>query len=332
MRVSKTHSIRACAYVAAALAVIVLALPARAADPVFPAGSRIGLVPPVGMVLSQAFAGFADPNKDAAILLVTFPAVAYEQLDKSMVPAELKKQGIDINNREPIEFGFGKGFVLSGKQTTDKGRYRKWLLVAAASDVTALVTVQVPDADATYSDKAVHDALASLTLRASVPDAERLSLLPFKVGNLAGFHIDDVMPGRALMLVDAPPQQGNAPPQQGKDASAPAQSTHFLIAAMPGGPGEDGNRDNFAQATFDQIGGIKDVQIQDTESLRIDNQPGYETLAKAKDGKTDTDIMVVQWLRFGTGGYMQMVGVARADEWPNVFTRLRTVRDSVDPN
>ena len=44
----------------------------------------------------------------------------------------------------------------------------------------------------------------------SVPDAERLSLLPFKVGDLAGFHIEDVLPGRALMLADTGTEQGTA--------------------------------------------------------------------------------------------------------------------------
>jgi hypothetical protein len=318
MLISKGHSIRAGACLVAVLAAIVAAITARAADAVFPVGSRLGLFPPPGMVLSQAFEGFADPNKDAAILLVTLPPVAYDQLDKSMVPEELKKQGMDAVNREPIDLGFGKGFVLKAKQTTNTGRYRKWLLVAAASDLTALVTVQVPDGDTTYSDKTVSDALATLTLRASVPDAERLSLLPFKVGDLAGFHIDDVLPGRALMLVDT-------------SAAATTQHAHFLIAAMQGGPAEDTDRDNFARVTFDQISGIKDVQIQDAEPLRIGSQPGYETLAKAKDGQNSSDIMVVQWLRFGSGGYMQMIGIARPDDWSDTFTRMRTVRDSVDP-
>ena len=39
--------------------------------------------------------------------------------------------------------------------------------------------------------------------------------------------------------------------------------------------------------------------------------------------------MVVQWLRFGTGGFMQMIGIAHADLWPAVLTRLRPVRDSI---
>ena len=116
-------------------------------------------------------------------------------------------------------------------------------------------------------------------------------------------------------------------------AAAPAatQHAHFLIAAMEGGPTETQNRDEFAQVTFSQINGLKDVQIQDAEPLRIGGQTGYETLATAKDGKTDSDVRVVQWLRFGSGSYMQMIGVSPADRWPDVFRRLRAVRDSVNP-
>ena len=53
-------------------------------------------------------------------------------------------------------------------------------------------------------------------------------------------------------------------------------------------------------------------------------------MAEAKDARTGTDVRVIQWLRFGGGGYLQMVGIARADSWTSVFARLRTVRDSVE--
>jgi len=35
----------------------------------------------------------------------------------------------------------GKGFLITGTERADKARYRKWLLVAALDDVTALVSV-----------------------------------------------------------------------------------------------------------------------------------------------------------------------------------------------
>jgi hypothetical protein len=340
----KSRSIKASLGFAAIIALALSAIPAQAADPVFPTGSRLGLVPPTGMVQSRAFEGFDEPGKNAAILLSALPAAAYDQLDKSMAPEALKKQGVEIDKREPIELTIGKGFILSGKQTTGTAHYRKWLLVAAADNFTALVTVQVPEQDEVYTDKVVRDALATLALRASVPDAERLSLLPFTVGNMAGFHIDDILPGRALMLVDAPADavkdsdistskdSGTGKVSDaGKDLANRASLTHFLIAAMQGGPQEPKDREGFARDTFDQIGGIKDVRIQDSEPLRIGGLPGYQTMAKAKDGQSDTDIMIVQWLRFGGGGFIQMIGIARADVWPDAFTRLRTVRDSIDP-
>jgi hypothetical protein len=307
------------------MALLVLMPPkgAAAADVIFPAGSRLGLVPPLGMVPSRTFQGFEEPGTKTAILLTTLPADAYEQLAKSMVPETMKKEGIEVERREAVELPAGKGFVLTGRQTIEKERYRKWLLIASADDLTALVNVQVPEQATNYSAEAVRAALATLAVRAQIPEAEQLSLIPFRIGELAGFHVEDVLPGRAIVLVD--------PPSQTADDSATAKARMF-ISALPGGPGEAADRDNFARVAFGQIVGIKDVRLQDAGPLRIASQPGYQTLAKAKDAGTGIDVMVVQWLRFGSGGFLRMIGIARADVWPEMFSRLRAVRDSVATN
>jgi hypothetical protein len=363
MRSSNPLMTRGCAIVAASLfAFVIWTSPAQAADPVFPIGSRIGLVPPPGMSLSTRFEGFEDTADNAAILLATFPGDAFAALDKSMVPSALANQGID--KREPFQATVGNGFLLTGQRQAGPLTFRQWMLIAPAGNATALVTVRVPAQDSKYTDQIVRAALATVAVRAGIPDAERLSLLPFTVGNLAGFKIEDVLPGRALMLVHlAPP-----PPQSDKTDKTPADKTpadknssdktpsdktssdktsasassandtdiegepvdaRFLIAALPGGPSDATDDDNFARTTFNQIGGISDVRVQDAEPLRLSGQSGYETLAKAKDAAGKTDLMVVQWLRFGTGGYMQMIGTARADIWTDVFMRMRTVRDSI---
>jgi hypothetical protein len=331
MHSSKLQTTRTFANLMAAMfAVVVWAIPAQAADVIFPIGSRIGLVPPPGMALSTRFMGYEDAGNDAAILLATFPVEAFSSLDKSMVPDALKNEGID--KREPLAVGGATGFLLSGKQAAGEQTIRKWMLVAPAANLTALVTVRAPDQNSKYTDQVVRAALATLAVR-KVPDAERLSLVPFKVGDLAGFQIDDVLPGRALMLVDEEAgsgQSAKAPDAGNNDTAAHRINARFLIALLPGGPDEMKDDDNFARVAFDQIGGIKDVRIQDAEPLRINGQSGYETLAKAKDPHDDTDLMVVQWLRFGTGGFMQMVGIAHADLWPAMLTRLRQVRDSID--
>ena len=308
------------------MALLVLMPPkgAAAADVIFPAGSRLGLVPPPGMVPSRTFQGFEEPGTKAAILLTTLPADAYDRLAKSMVPETMKKEGIEVERREAFELPAGKGFVLTGRQTIEKERYRKWLLIASADDLTALVNVQVPEQATNYSAEAVRAAFATLAVRAQIPEAEQLTLIPFRIGELAGFHVEDVLPGRAIVLVD--------PPSQTADGASATAKARMFISALPGGPGEAADRDNFARVAFGQIVGIKDVRLQDAGPLRIANQPGYQTLAKAKDAGTGIDVMVVQWLRFGSGGFLRMIGIARADVWPEMFGRLRAVRDGVATN
>lgn len=319
---------RSCsATVAAALcALAVLVAPASAAEPVFPVGSRIGLVPPAGMVASDAFDGFADPATNAAILIAVLPAAAYAQIEKSLDVESLRKQGVNLEKREAVKFDFGKGFLLTGRQVADKTRYKKWLLVASASDLTALVTVQIPEGDRNYSDNVVRAALTTLALRAKVPEAEELSLLPFSIGDLAGLQIDGVVRGRAVLL-SVPPAGADSAAAKPSDGGL---TGHLLIAALPGGPSEPDDHANFARLSFDQIGGIKDIRIVMSEPLRLGGQSGYQTMADAKDVRTGADVKVVQWLRFGSGGYLQMVGIAPAGNWTSVLARLRKVRDSVD--
>jgi hypothetical protein len=38
---------------------------------------------------------------------------------------------------------------------------------------------------------------------------------------------------------------------------------------------------------------------------------------------------MVQWLRFGTNGFLRMIGVSPADKWDQSFSRFRTVRDGI---
>lgn len=339
---------RAAALVALSLcAAAVAALPARAADPVYPLGSRVGLVPPSGMVMSKKFAGFADPKEDAAIVITTLPQGAYAEIEKTFNADAFKKQGVTIEKREPIKLAVGTGLLIAAQQTVDDAHYRKWLLVVPAGDLTALVSVQVPEQNKTYSEAAVRAALATLAVRASVPQDEELELLPFTIGDLAGFKVGGVLPGRAVILGDAPPDHADAAakpapqaePQDAakgtagptpKEPAAGALEAHLLIAVVPGGPAQLDDHANFARDMFREIGGISDIHVSLSEPLRIGGQPGFQTMAQAKDARTGADVMVVQWLRFGGGAFMQMTGIARAENWPATLARLRAVRDSIE--
>jgi hypothetical protein len=317
----KLNSVRA-AVRAAALACLVLAAflapAAQAADPIFPLGSRVGLVPPPGMVVSKGFTGFEDVAKDSAILIAAQPAAAFPEIEKSLATDELKKNGITVDKREEIKFDFGKGTLVVGKQTADKTSYRKWLLNVQTNDLTALVNVQIPEQETAYPDATIRAALATLAVRATIPDPEKLSMLPFTFSDLGGLHVENVLPGRAVMLIDTP----DGVPTDKFDI-------RMFVAAFDGGPTENDDHSQFARMTFGEIVGIKDVQITMSEPLRIGGGSGFQTTAQAKDMKTGDDIMVAQWLRFGTGGFLQMIGMAKADAWTTALTRLRAVRDGI---
>ncbi len=324
----RTNVFAAPAGLAAVVTFLLFAIPARAADPIFPTGSHIGLVPPPGMVMSKKFPGFEDPANDAIMIFATLPAAAYAEMEKSPVPEELKAQGVTVAKRAPIELNVGKGFLVTGNQVTGNKHYRKWLLVAPVGNLTALVSVQVPEKNSTYTDAVIRAALMTLVVRAKVPDSEDLSLLPFTVGNLSGFHIQAIIPGRALLLIDT-----SKFPKLSVTGGVPEPNldARFIVTAVPGGPTDATDQAGFARYAFGTIGGIEDVQITMSEPVRVDNQQEFETVAQAKDSITGIDVMVVQWLRFGGGAFLQMVGISRSDLWSSELTRLRALRDSVEP-
>jgi hypothetical protein len=308
--------------------IIVLALalgasPAAAADAAYPPGSRIGLAPPPGMVTSKSFFGYEDPDNNAAIILLALPAQAYADLDQSVTADALKRQGVTFETREAMPLSIGNAFLVLGHQEVEKTKIRKWILVAASSGLTALVTVQIPEAaKALYPDAAIRAALATLAIRTTVPVDEQLGLLPFKVGELAGFRIGGVVPGRAVMLSDAPAE---AP-----GSMDTTMEPHIFVAIAPGGPTQTADRDAFARDAFATGPNLRDIRVTTSEPLRIGGQQGHQILANARDPTGTTALTVVQWLRFGGGAYLQMIGIARADGWKDAYPRFRSVRDGIE--
>jgi hypothetical protein len=53
--------------------------------------------------------------------------------------------------------------------------------------------------------------------------------------------------------------------------------------------------------------------------------------ALGKDPQTNAEIEIVQWLRFGTGAYLRILGLAPKEHWTESFSRFRAVRDGLEP-
>ena len=110
---------------AACAAAALLLFPAAASEAVFPLASRLGMVPPAGMMASTSFAGFEDAQNNVFVRLVTLPGAAFGQLNKTMTNDALKKQGMTVEKRETMTLPSGKAILLIARQEAGTERIRK---------------------------------------------------------------------------------------------------------------------------------------------------------------------------------------------------------------
>ncbi len=179
-----------------------------------------------------------------------------------------------------------------------------------------LIIVEVPDATlAVYSDAVIRQALASVTFR-PMPIQEQLGLLPFKLNQLAGFRVVKVLAAGGVILTDGPSDDIRKQP-------------YVIVSIGRGAPEQPDDRARFARDLLSSAP-LRDLSVQSAEAMRIGGLPGYEIRAQAK-GLNDEPLSLVQWVRFGGGGFLRIVGVGRKDDWDALFTRFRAVRDGIDP-
>jgi hypothetical protein len=290
-------------------------IPVAQAEVVFPPGLRVGLEPPSGLVLSKTFPGFEDTDRKVAITLLDLPVRAYEEIERS---AFAKTQvGITEMKRESFPFASGIGFLISGEASQNGVTVHKWFLLASAvgKDMAVLINVAVPDsARAIYTDAVIRKALASVTFRPA-PVLEQIAMLPFKLNDLAGFRVMQVLPQGGVILTDGPTD----------DLSRQA---YMIIAVGAGAPDDPGDRGKFARDLL-AAAPLANVNVTVADSMRIGGLPGFEIRAQAI-GVNGQPVNLVQWVRFGSGGFLRVVGVAGNEAWDALFTRFRAIRDGIE--
>jgi len=289
--------------------------PAFGAEPVFLPGLRIGLVPPGDLKPSTHFPGFEDIDRKVTVTILDLPAGAYGELVRA---SQAKNQpGLTDVNREDFSFRGGAGTLISARAQHDAINSHKWILLASAADkgIDMMIEVNVPDAALViYSDATIRQTLASVAFR-PMPIQEQLSLLPFKINQMAGFRVVKVLPAGGVIMTDGP--------------SDDIRNQPYMTIAMGGGAPQ--NVDDRARFARDMLMSslLRDLSLQTADAMRIGGAPGYEIRAQAK-GLNGELLSLVQWLRFGGGNYLRIVGVGRKDQWDTLFNRFRAVRDGID--
>lgn len=305
---------------AAGLVLAAASLPA-AAQAVFPNQGTVGLVPPPGMAEIPNVNGFEDREARAAILILELPVAAFGEISTTFRPESLQNQGVTIESQRDLTLGGGeKAILLTGYQSVGANALKKWILFAAGTHATAMVTVQFPEAaSARYPDSVVEAALKSVVFRAPPSQEEMLARLPFTIGDLQGYKVLQVLGGSAVLL------------SKGDAAAGPTGTLPYFIVAIARGEIREDDRESLAKRAIASVPGVKNLRVERGGALRIGGQPGYELLGNAEDIQSGKPLKVVQWLRFGRATYLRMVGVAPADGFSADFDSMRALRDSIEP-
>jgi hypothetical protein len=305
-------------FFAAALFVFAATTPAQAADPVFPPGARVGMVPLVGLVRAKTFIGFETEDQDVKVVVADLPPDAYNEVVNAF---KANPGGVGGVKSESLETGAGLGYYTVETAKAGTTNVRRYSMILPGMGFSGYVAVQVPEnAWKIYSDDAVRQMFASAVVRKEVPADEQLGLLPFKVSDLAQFkNVRTLAPGAAIIVAD------------GDEATGFETSPFMIVGIIGQTAATPEDRGRFAAQIVSSIPGVRDGRITMSEPVRIDGQPGFETRIDAVSGKDNTPVTIVQWLRFGGQSSLRIIGSSPRDQWAKAFPRFRALRDGIQP-
>jgi hypothetical protein len=303
----------------AALCVLTGFAPAFAGDLIYAPGSRIGLVPLIGLSPSKTFPGFETDDHGVKVVVAELPAAAFRDVE---AVAKSDQAGVQGPKPQGLETASGQGYFIVETAKNGKDNVRRYSMVVSGDTFSGYVAAQVPEnVEKIYSDEAVRKMFATVAFRKEVPIEEQLGLLPFKLSELSSFKtVRTLAPGAVILLSDA---------ETDNDIDSKA---FMIINPVGSAPERPDDRGRFARDIAATIPNLREARITMSEAIRINGSPGFETRIDATNPKTNTPVSVVQWLVFGSGNTaMRLIGSTPRDGWSAAFPRFRAVRDGIRP-
>jgi hypothetical protein len=293
--------------------------PAFAAEAVFPPGSRIGMIPLVGLTRAKTFIGFETEDESVKVLVAELPPEAYGEVMNAFKANPAGTGGV---KPESIETAVGTAYYSVENARSGASAVRRYSMILPGGTFSGYVAVQIPEnAAKIYTDDAVRQMFASAAIRKEVPVEEQLGLMPFKIGELSDFkHVRTLTPGAGILLAD------------GDERTGFEAAPFMVIGLMGSSPTQPEDRGRYAEQAATSIPGVHNWRITMSEPVRIDGMAGYETRLDATSGKDNTPVTLVQWLRFGGGQSLRIIGSAPREQWAKAFPRFRAVRDGIQPH
>src|SRR5262249_12631703 len=151
----------------AALALFVTSVvPALAADPVFPPGLRLGMVPLIGLGKAKTFPGFESEDQNVKVLITELPPDAYGEVANALKPNPGPAARV---KPEPIETPAGLAYYTTEPGKTGATTVKRYSMIVPGKGFSGYVAVQIPEnATKIYSDDAIRQMFATAVTRTEV--------------------------------------------------------------------------------------------------------------------------------------------------------------------
>src|SRR4030088_3509610 len=114
-------------YLAAVALTVAATCSAFAADPVFPPGARVGMVPLVGLVRAKSFIGFETEDQGVKVVVADLPAEAYGEVANAF---KANPGGTGGVKPESIETAAGLGYyTVESAKDAASGNVRRYSMI-----------------------------------------------------------------------------------------------------------------------------------------------------------------------------------------------------------
>ena len=274
-------------------------------------GTKVRLVPPIGLKPSERFPGFWDEETNSSIVITEMPA-PYSEIANGFTKEALATKGISLLSKKEISLNGRPGILLHAGQEARSIAFLKWMVITGNEKETVLVTATFPEEMKAQLSSAMEQSALSVLW-----DAEA------KVDPLAGliFTFNDDPSLKFARRVS----NGVMLTKDGALPGKPSNDPFFII-----GPSisrvEISEIGQFAERRLMQIEKATGIIIKKRSDVTIAGLPGMEIVAEARwNDLPDAPMIIYQVLLLDGENYFIMQGFASRGEQEKylaVFTRI----------
>ena len=302
---------------------LIVGHPVRAAELVRLPGTCVELAPPQGMMPSTEFAGFADPEKGSAMLVVELPVERKEfpEFLAALSDEALAAQGLTAVERGLLPDGVPGNLLIRAQHSAHGIPFERWIYVAPSERALAMITVQVPQQFATDAVEA--DLKASLAtvrimseLATGVPTPDAVQTLPFLYEAGERFNLRSVIAGNTVLL--------NA-------STAPDRTEAILLISKSLAMGD---KDHLEMSThaLETLEGVERIEIDDIyDEVTVDQLMGIELTARCTEKGSGEPCVAYQMMLFDVGAAYRVLGVTHAELAADYLPEFRRIARSLVP-